>query len=52
MAMAPYVGRLFIVANGASAYTPADNIVLTSGALGIGWAEAVRYAVAHAGGPA
>ncbi|MDQ1710225.1 MAG: phosphoglycolate phosphatase [Frankiaceae bacterium] len=49
MAMAPYVGRLFMVANGAAAYTPADNVVLTAGAMGEGWAEAVRYAAANSG---
>lgn len=49
MEMAPHVAKLFIVANGASAYTPGENVVLTSGSMGAGWVEAVRYAVAHAG---
>ncbi|MEO6715424.1 MAG: HAD hydrolase family protein [Mycobacteriales bacterium] len=47
MEMAPHVAKLFIVANGESAYTPGDNVTLTGGAMGAGWAEAVRYAVAH-----
>jgi hypothetical protein len=37
-----------MVANGASAYTPADHVTLTEGAMGLGWVEAVRYAVAAA----
>lgn len=52
MEMAAHVGRLFMVANGHAAYTPAGNVVLTKGAMGEGWAEAVRYAVANAGPPA
>ena len=47
-AMAPHVQRMFLVANGAAAYTPADNIELTDGAMGLGWAAAIRYAVARA----
>lgn len=48
MQMAPYVGRMFLVANGRQAYTPADNVELTDAAMGLGWASAIRYAVAHA----
>lgn len=48
MEMAAQVSRLFIVANGAGAFTPAANITLTEGAMGLGWASAIRYAVAQA----
>lgn len=50
--MATQVGRMFLVANGAAAYTPADNVVLTEGAMGLGWVEAIRYAVTESGGRA
>ncbi|MEP7054617.1 MAG: HAD-IIB family hydrolase [Actinomycetota bacterium] len=46
--MAAYVGRMFMVANGAAAYTPAPNVTLTTAAMGLGWVEAVRYAVSAA----
>jgi hydroxymethylpyrimidine pyrophosphatase-like HAD family hydrolase len=46
MGMAAHVGRLFLVANGESAYTPADNVTLTEASMGLGWVEAIRYAVA------
>jgi hydroxymethylpyrimidine pyrophosphatase-like HAD family hydrolase len=51
--MANHVGRLFMVANGASAYRSSayateDNVTLTDGAMGLGWVDAVRYAVAAA----
>ena len=45
MQMAPHVARMFVVANGAAAYVAGPNVVLTAGAVGSGWAEAVRYAV-------
>jgi HAD superfamily hydrolase (TIGR01484 family) len=49
MEMAAHVSKLFMVANGAWAYTPAPNIVLTDRAAGLGWTEAVRYAVTNSG---
>lgn len=51
LAMAPSVGRFFLVANGAAAPATAaaaatlDNVTVTESALGIGWAEAVRAAL-------
>lgn len=50
MEMAGQVSRLFMMANGKTAYAPAANITLTAGAVGLGWAEAIRYAVASAPG--
>lgn len=52
--MAPYVGRFFLVANGASApatRAAADllgNVTVCSGANGLGWAEAVEWATGAA----
>jgi HAD superfamily hydrolase (TIGR01484 family) len=49
--MAPAVGRLFITANGASADGMAErlaavpNVTVTDGAMGEGWAQAVRAAL-------
>jgi predicted mannosyl-3-phosphoglycerate phosphatase (HAD superfamily) len=48
--MAAQVHRMFMVANGATAYrasaeTAGGNVTLTNGAMGSGWVEAVRYAV-------
>ncbi|MGH8869777.1 MAG: HAD hydrolase family protein [Actinomycetes bacterium] len=51
LAMAPYVRRFFLVANGADSPTTAemarthDNLTVCSGANGLGWAEAVRWAL-------
>jgi hypothetical protein len=51
LAMAPYVERLHLVANGlrhvevASLLGAYDNIVVEDGALGAGWASAVRSAI-------
>ncbi|HMA46067.1 MAG TPA: HAD hydrolase family protein [Frankiaceae bacterium] len=50
--MAPYVGRLHLVANGARAGHLApllagyDNVVVEPGSFGAGWAAAVRAAIA------
>ncbi len=49
--MAPYVARLFLVANGAAAPATAsaaaahDNVTVCTGANGAGWVEAVRWAL-------
>jgi len=51
LAMAPHVGRFYLVANGAAA--PAtlaaasayDNVTVTSASFSLGWAEAVRAAL-------
>lgn len=51
LSMAPYVSRFFLVANGAA--SPAtvreagryDNVTVCSGANGMGWVEAVRWAL-------
>lgn len=48
LAMAPEVGRMFLVANGArvravaAAAAAAPGVVVTDAAMGLGWAEAVR----------
>ncbi|HVE97841.1 MAG TPA: HAD hydrolase family protein [Mycobacteriales bacterium] len=47
LAMAPYVGRFFLVANGAqspatrAAAEALGNVTVTAGSFGLGWAEAV-----------
>lgn len=49
--MAPYVARLFLVANGAAAPATAtaaaalDNVTVCTGTNGSGWVEAVRWAL-------
>ena len=49
--MAPAVGRLFITANGAAvpgmaeAIAALPDVAATAGAMGLGWAEAVRAAL-------
>jgi predicted mannosyl-3-phosphoglycerate phosphatase (HAD superfamily) len=49
LTMAPYVDRLFLVANGhaqphmPSLVEPLPNVTVASGAVGLGWADAVRY---------
>jgi hydroxymethylpyrimidine pyrophosphatase-like HAD family hydrolase len=53
LSMAPYVRRFFLTANGAaSAATVAaaeehDNVTVCSGANGLGWVEAIRWALAN-----
>jgi len=53
--MAPYVCRLWLVANGAAEPHMAelvaahDNVVVTDAAVGLGWAQAVRSALAPVG---
>lgn len=46
--MAAHVGRMWLVANGASALAahPTANVRLAEGAVGLGWAQAVRAALA------
>ena len=51
LAMAPVVGRCWLVANGArvpavAAAAEALGVRTTRGAMGLGWAEAVRAALA------
>ena len=52
LAMAPEVGRMFLVANGARVPAVADvaaaapGVVVTAAAMGLGWAEAVRAVLA------
>jgi hypothetical protein len=52
--MAASVGRFFLVANGADADDVREaaaalpNVTVCSGRMGAGWAEAVRWAAAHA----
>lgn len=46
LAMAPYVSRFFLVANG-RAHLPGDlppNVTVTDGEVGLGWSEAIRWA--------
>lgn len=50
--MAPHVGQLFLVANGAASYDGSANVTVTEGAVGLGWATAVRYAVERRRKPA
>lgn len=50
LAMTPYVGRFFLVANGRR-HLPGDlppNVTVTAGDVGLGWSEAVRWATAQA----
>ena len=54
LGMAPQVRRLFLVANGAEAADVRDaaaalpNVTTCAGSVGLGWAEAARWAAAHA----
>jgi hypothetical protein len=48
--MAAVVGDFYLVANGAQSspgMSIPDNCTVTAGAMGIGWAEAVRAALAR-----
>lgn len=46
--MAPHVHRFFLTANGAHVFPGApDNVTLCQDMNGLGWAEAVRWALAH-----
>ncbi len=51
LAMAPYVGTFFLVANGVRSGPLPDNVVITRDPVGVGWSDAIRYAVAHAPAP-